>query len=79
MRWNCKRGHLHCTQLVLVAGGAAGAKVVRSELRSAAMEQNRLAADLEARPGTGGKRANRKPRVAVDATFFKRIGVILQM
>lgn len=68
-----------CPQLVLVAGGAAGAKVVQTELRAAAKEQSRLAAGLEARPGTGGKRAVRRPRVAVDATFLKRIGVILRM
>ncbi len=63
-------------QLVFVAGGAAGARVVRGELRAAAAEQNQLAADLQARPG---KRAARKPRVAVDRTFLKRLGIILRM
>ena len=63
-------------QLVLIAGGAAGAKVLRTELRAAAKEQNRLAVDLDVRPG---KRSARRPRVAVDATFLKRLGIILRM
>lgn len=63
-------------QLVLIAGGAAGAKVLRTELRAAANEQNRLSADLDIRPG---KRSAKRPRVAVDATFLKRLGIILRM
>jgi UDP-N-acetylglucosamine:LPS N-acetylglucosamine transferase len=69
-------GAHHALQLVLIAGGAAGAKVLRTELRAAAKEQNRLAVDLDVRPG---KRSARRPRVAVDATFLKRLGIILRM
>lgn len=76
MHWLHNASAHPALQLVLIAGGAAGAKVLRTELRAAAKEQNRLAVDLDVRPG---KRSARRPRVAVDATFLKRLGIILRM
>lgn len=53
-------------------------KLVKIELRNAAKEQSRLASDddgkVEQRRG-GSKRT----RVAVDATFLRRLGIILKM
>ncbi len=51
---------------------------MRGELRKAAREQSQLATDVD-RQLAGWKPPGKRARVAVDAVFLKRLGIILKM
>ena len=91
--------HTHCaslpipptycrSQLALLAGGAAGARALRTVVRTARAEQRGLIADVAAARqqkagsgggggGAGGRGGSRK--VAVDGLFLRRLLTILRM
>ena len=70
----CPRAPFGTLQAVLLVGGGAGLRVLRSELLRARVEQQQLCTGLE-----GNTRRMRAPRVAVDAVFAKRLRKILAM
>ncbi len=64
-------------QLALIVGGTTGTKYVRVELRKAGAEQSELATNVDSRPGR--KAGSKQARVAVDAVFLQRLGIILRV
>lgn len=68
--------------MLLVAGGAAGARTLRGIVRSARAQQRQLTADVAAKQprGAGGAAGAKKAKkVAVDGVFFARLMTILRM
>lgn len=70
--------HKRVLALALIVGGTTGVKLVRVELRNAAKEQSQLAGDEDGKVGQR-KSGSKRTRVAVDATFLKRLGIILKI
>jgi hypothetical protein len=61
-------------QVLLLAGGAAGGRALRSLVRSARAEQRVLSSNA-----SGVRRGKQTRQVAVDSLFFSRLITILKM
>lgn len=61
----------------VITSGAAGVQALRASLRKTVAEQQMLC--QSALLDEGNKRANRSPKVAVDAVFAKRLSKILKI
>ena len=69
--------HCHLLQVALIAGGLVGSSKVKTWVKDAQKEQRELCVILTEEKQGNGK--TKRPKVAVDRVFFRRLLKILRM